>query len=425
MSVNRTFPDWRKVFPWVLETEMIFEWSIQRSDSGGSGMRTRSRDFVRNPRCAVCSVIRTHASSPLYGAQKNALWRLRSSAHGLVRPTHAPNARSVSRRCAHLPRTRGAARPVQELRQSEARAPGVSRRQSVLYQALCALRWPTLPVVHDQGSRQRAPSGLGHGQDTEEYMVAQLAKAGARTQGDRYRRNLDQEGPYLAHRGERLDPRPPDLVWRRGSLGEKHGPVLRLARREEKWRRSPGDDGLVEAVSQRDPRTRAESGDPARQVPHRARPGRGARQGSKERICAPSGQGSALHQRPEIHAALAPGEPHAGRQTLAQASARSKQEAEHRLPAQGVLRAVLELPGRGLGAAILRELARKLEVAAPCALREVRQDYRAPLGWNRRLLQAGEQGLSGLRRRVEQQDSRHPTARLSAARRGIICDERS
>ena len=111
-----------------------------------------------------------------------------------------------------------------------------------------------------------------------------------------------------------------------------------------------------------------------------------------------SRQGPALHQGPEVHAALAPREPHPGGQAIAQAPARGQQAAEHRLPAQGVLRAALELPARGLGAALLRELAGEPEVAAARTLREVRRNDRASLGWDRRLLQAREQGLARLRR---------------------------
>ncbi len=47
---------------------------------------------------------------------------------------------------------------------------------------------------------------------------------------------------------------------------------------------------------------------------------------------------------------------------------------EHSLPAQGVLRATLGLRARGLGAALLRELACGPQVAAAEALREVRGD---------------------------------------------------
>ena len=42
----------------------------------------------------------------------------------------------------------------------------------------------------------------------------------------------------------------------------------------------------------------------------------------------------------------------------------------------------------GVGAALLRELASGAQVATAQALRRVRQDDRAPLGWDRRLLRA-------------------------------------
>jgi hypothetical protein len=45
---------------------------------------------------------------------------------------------------------------------------------------------------------------------------------------------------------------------------------------------SPGGDGHVEAVSQRNQRSGAAGGDLVRQVPHHAPPGRSARQGAKD-----------------------------------------------------------------------------------------------------------------------------------------------
>ncbi|MCK7479015.1 MAG: transposase [Candidatus Moduliflexus flocculans] len=75
-----------------------------------------------------------------------------------------------------------------------------------------------------------------------------------------------------------------------------------------------------------------------------------------------------------------------------------------------------ELRTRGLGAALLRELAREPEVAAPRALREVRRDDRSSLGWNRRLLQTREQGVARLRRGAQQQDPRHPAPCVRTAR---------
>jgi transposase len=66
-----------------------------------------------------------------------------------------------------------------------------------------------------------------------------------------------------------------------------------------------------------------------------------------------------------------------------------------------------------------RELARVAQVAAAQALRALRGDDRATLGWDRRLLRVGEQGRPRLRRGTQQQDPRHPTSRLRSTRRGV------
>ena len=92
---------------------------------------------------------------------------------------------------------------------------------------------------------------------------------------------------------------------------------------------------------------------------------------------------------------------------------------EHRLPAEGGVRPALGLPARGLGAALLRQLARQPQMAAAQALRALRRHDRSPLGRHRRLLQAGEQGLARLRRGPQQQDPGLPATRLRAEGRGI------
>jgi transposase len=65
------------------------------------------------------------------------------------------------------------------------------------------------------------------------------------------------------------------------------------------------------------------------------------------------------------------------------------------------------------------QLALRSEMAAAQTLREVRRDDRSSLGWDRGLLQAGEQGLARIRRGPEQQNPRHPASRIRTARRGI------
>ncbi len=76
-----------------------------------------------------------------------------------------------------------------------------------------------------------------------------------------------------------------------------------------------------------------------------------------------------------------------------------------------------------LGTALLRELARVAQVAAPQALREVRRDDRPALGRHRGLLQAGEQGCLGIRRGLEQQDPGDPAAQLRPTRRELLAPE--
>jgi len=148
------------------------------------GFRPQStaRGVFGDPKARVITLVRR---------SKNALRELRTGAQGLVRRASAPHARPVLRRCAHLPRIRGAAPAVQELRHSEARAPGVSCRQSVLRQALCPLRGPALPIEFGQGHCLGVQSRLmGHGQgDGKAVHGGAVGEGGhARTQGNRHRR---------------------------------------------------------------------------------------------------------------------------------------------------------------------------------------------------------------------------------------------
>src|SRR5437870_3501604 len=109
---------------------IMFGWLRQPSDGGDWWTRMRSQAFGRNPRCAVSSVTRRHASSLSFDAQKNDLRLLRLGAIGLVRPQDAAGARSVVRGHARLARDRDSAHPVSALRQSETRAAGLPVRQS-------------------------------------------------------------------------------------------------------------------------------------------------------------------------------------------------------------------------------------------------------------------------------------------------------
>ena len=149
-----------------------------------------------------------------------------------------------------------------------------------------------------------------------QYMRAQLKPRGhAWSAGDRHRRDLDPQGSHLPDRGQRPLARPADLVWRRGPLGGEHEPVLRLARPEEELAHSPGGDGHVEAFSQLATNAHAPQAailfDKFHVIRHL---GEALDTVRKSEYCPADGQAPALHQGPEIHAAVAQGEPDAGGQ---------------------------------------------------------------------------------------------------------------
>ena len=80
-----------QVFRKTLELGIMSGWSIQRSDRGGCGTRTRSPVFVRNPRCAVSSAIRGHASSPLPdGAGRATFQKAHHIGQGAIVQDHQP-----------------------------------------------------------------------------------------------------------------------------------------------------------------------------------------------------------------------------------------------------------------------------------------------------------------------------------------------
>src|ERR1700681_737396 len=134
----------------MLETANMFAWLSYRSERGDCGSRMRSRDFVRDPQCAVSSAIRRLASSLSYDAQKNSMRPVWANALGMLRSARAAGTRSVLWRCAHLSGARGAARAVLKLCWSEARAVGVAGGQPFLYQTLCLLRGSALSLGNDQ-----------------------------------------------------------------------------------------------------------------------------------------------------------------------------------------------------------------------------------------------------------------------------------
>jgi len=114
-------------------------------------------------------------------------------------------------------------------------------------------------------------------------------------------------------------------------LGEKKSARIRLVVMD------------MEAVPAGDAGACSASRDFVRQVPCHAASGRGLGCGSQERIWTSRGPRSALHQGPEIHVAVAQGEPDAGRQEGAEDVAFSQQAAQHGLSPQGEFRPTVEL----------------------------------------------------------------------------------
>src|SRR3989338_973093 len=332
---------------------------------------TGSPTFVRWKRYAASLAIPRHGSSHSSAAQKNRLQQLRQNALRLVRQEAATGSRPVLRGYAHLSGNLDQKSALPALRKSEARTARLPGGQPVLHQAVCLVRGQALPEQHGFGCRPRTESGLAHRQGTGQAIHD--GSTGTRrdtgTQGHRHRRNLDPQRAHLSNRGQRFDTWASDLVRRGRPFGGHH-----------------------------------------------AAPERCFGQGQEDGIRAPSGRGQAFHQGAEIRAAFQPRKPDAGWQALLEGFASGKQTAEHGVPAERIVWPVVGLQHGRLGAAFLRELEGQPEMAAPETLREICRDDRASLGWYRRLLQTGEQGLARFRRRTQQQDTGYPAPGVWAAR---------
>ena len=169
-------------------------------------------------------------------------------------------------------------------------------------------------------SAEELRARLGHGQDAGEAVHAGAARAcrhagpaersaSTRSRSARATPIASWSATWFASgrsgSAARIVPRP---AWRSSTTGwgRKKSSKIKLAVMDmwKPFRNVTKDNG-------------AASGDPVRQVPHHAPSRRGARQGAQGRIRPPQRQGPALHQGPEVHAAVASREPHPGRQALA------------------------------------------------------------------------------------------------------------
>jgi hypothetical protein len=137
-------------------------WGCRKHPSAAIwSMRTRSLVSapVQSPTAGL--VTRKCGWLPSRGAQKNVLWYLRDDASQLLRSHATAGAGFVERTVSYSARHRGSSRSMSPVWDGEARATGVSGRQSVLYPTFCVLRGPALSLGDGQGHCRGAAPGTG------------------------------------------------------------------------------------------------------------------------------------------------------------------------------------------------------------------------------------------------------------------------
>src|SRR5450759_3659564 len=176
--------------------------------------------FVHMRRREVCSATRRRVSFAWNDGEKKPLRGLRHACARHLRSQDSPRSRSLLRGCTHLPGVRAAACMVPLLWCSEAGETSLVGGQPFLYKALCFLRRTALSDNDDLGCGARVASGLARRQGTGQAIYARAVAPHryAWAEGRGHRRDLDPQGAYLPHRGERPDSPSPDLLRRRRSL---------------------------------------------------------------------------------------------------------------------------------------------------------------------------------------------------------------
>lgn len=119
----------------------------------GSPTRTRFPDSVPDRPLSDYSVIRTLA---WFGGEENGLRRTRDDTSRMVRPPHKVRTRPAQWQDEDLPGARGSTCGLPAVQRREARAIGLSSRQSLRHRALCFLRRQPKPSELDQGRRRVA-----------------------------------------------------------------------------------------------------------------------------------------------------------------------------------------------------------------------------------------------------------------------------
>src|SRR5262245_6662628 len=187
--------------------------------------RTAFQAFAPGPQCTASSVIPRPESFAFCAGGKHSLWGLWSKGQELLRSQSAPHSGSLLWRYSDLSGDRTPAGVLPELRPREAREAALGGRQSVLHQALCLVRWATVPGGNPPSCRSRIALGLANGQGVGQavHAGAVAASGDACAAGSGGRRDRHPQGAYVPHRGQRLGPAACPLVWREGSLGRELG----------------------------------------------------------------------------------------------------------------------------------------------------------------------------------------------------------
>src|SRR5262249_39487564 len=169
-----------------------------------------------NPRSEVSSATPWLWSSPSAGAEKNALWRLRTSLPHLLRQAAAPRPRLVLWRQTGLSRLPGAQGRLLPVRWREARTARLACRQPPVHQAVRLLRGPALPRNHGEGGGRGTAPRLAYRQGAGQAVHAGATPASRqpRAAGHWYRRDRHRQGASVPHRGQRPGTGPPHLVRR-------------------------------------------------------------------------------------------------------------------------------------------------------------------------------------------------------------------
>jgi len=153
------------------------------------GMHINFQDSSLNTPFWVSSVIPKRGSYDSPGGEKNNMWSLWYDLPYALRPEDPPSSRPLLRRYADLPGGGDPSSFLSQVSESEARKAGLAGRLSLLYQAVCLLRGPSLPRFEYPGRGQRVAFGLEDRQILGEAIHARAGAPGRNTwtQGVGYR----------------------------------------------------------------------------------------------------------------------------------------------------------------------------------------------------------------------------------------------